>query len=403
MRVSGTPKKARKYNEAVSSNMSGRDTGSSLAGVSTSDISDLASRLRRCADGLREAGLDAVLVTPGPDLRYLTGYDAIAMERLTCLVVTADGPTSIVVPALEVLATEASPVGSLDIAIVAWEETQDPFALTASLIPGARNVAVDDHMWASKALALRDAMPQAHLVAAGPVIQELRMRKSAAEIEALQRAGRAIDAVHAQVPQFLRAGRTEREVGADIADAILAAGHDKVDFVIVASGPNGASPHHELSDRVIQSGETVVVDIGGTMPDGYCSDCTRMYAVGQPPAEVVAEIEALRMAQAAAVASVRPGVTCESVDAVARDYLAGAGLADFFIHRTGHGVGLETHEEPYIVAGNARQLEPGMAFSIEPGVYRAGAHGARIEDIVVCTEDGVLSCNQGPHELVIVE
>lgn len=371
--------------------------------MSTSDISDLAQRLRRCAQAAATAGLDAVLVTPGPDLRYLTGYDAVALERLTCLVVPADGDVRIVVPALEQLATEASPVGQLDVDIVAWEETEDPFALTASLIPGARSVAVDDHMWAAKALALRDALPQAHLTAAGHVIQDLRMRKSASEIEALQRAGRAIDEVHGMVPDFLRAGRTERQVGGDIADAILAVGHEVVDFVIVASGPNGASPHHELSDRVIEPGDTVVIDIGGSMPDGYCSDSTRMYAVGQPPAEVFQEIETLREAQAAAVASVRPGITCEAVDAVARDHLASAGLADFFIHRTGHGVGLETHEQPYIVQGNTLELQPGMAFSIEPGVYRAGSHGARIEDVVVCTDDGVLSFNNSPHELVVVE
>lgn len=228
------------------------------------------------------------------------------------------------------------------------------------------------------------------------------MRKSPAEVAALVRAGEAIDAVHAQVAGFLRPGRTEREVGADIADAILGVGHASVDFVIVASGPNGASPHHELSERVIQTGDTVVVDIGGTMPDGYCSDSTRMYSLGEPSAHARAEFEVLRLAQAAAVDCVRPGITCESVDQVARDYLAQADLAQFFIHRTGHGIGLETHEEPYIVAGNTRVLEPGMAFSVEPGVYRAGSHGARIEDIVVCTEDGVLRCNTRPHELVVV-
>jgi Xaa-Pro aminopeptidase len=158
-----------------------------------------------------------------------------------------------------------------------------------------------------------------------------------------------------------------------------------------------------LSDRVIEAGDTVVVDIGGTMPDGYCSDSTRMYSLGEPSPVVRAEFEALRLAQAAAVSAVRPGITCEALDAVARDYLAQAGLAEFFIHRTGHGIGLETHEEPYIIAGNSRTLEAGMAFSIEPGVYRAGSHGARIEDIVVCTQDGYVSCNNRPHELIMVD
>lgn len=349
------------------------------------------------------AGLDAVLVSPGPDLRYLTGYEAIPLERLTCLVVPGTGEPRIVVPGLEVPAAMASPVAALELEVVSWAETEDPFALTASLLPAAQRVAVDDHMWASKVLALRDAMPDAHQVAAGPVIQDLRMRKSPTEVQALLRAGEAIDAVHAQVAEFLRAGRTEREVGADIADAILAAGHATVDFVIVASGPNGASPHHELSDRVLETGDTVVVDIGGTMPDGYCSDSTRMYALGEPAQQVREEYEVLKAAQAAAVAAVRPGVTCEQIDAAARDHLHAAGLGDFFIHRTGHGIGLETHEEPYIIAGNTRPLEPGMAFSIEPGVYREGSHGARIEDIVVCGDDGAISANNRPHDLIVVD
>lgn len=370
---------------------------------STADLNDLKERLNRCVQAAGEAGLDAVLVSPGPDLRYLTGYDAIPLERLTCLVLSTSAPARVVVPGLEVAAALASPLAGLDVEIIEWAETDDPFALTASLLPTARKVAVDDHMWASKVLALRDAMPSAHQVAAGPVIQELRMRKTPAEIAALMAAGAAIDAVHAQVAGFLAPGRTEREVGADIADAIIAAGHATVDFVIVASGPNGASPHHELSDRVIGAGDTVVVDIGGTMPDGYCSDSTRMYSVGEPSAQAREECEILRLAQAAAVESVRPGMTCEAVDAVARDYLAAAGLAEFFIHRTGHGIGLETHEEPYIIAGNTRVLEPGMAFSVEPGVYRSGSHGARIEDIVICTEDGFVNCNNRPHELLVVD
>lgn len=371
--------------------------------MSNPDIADLRRRLARAVEATGSAGLDALLVTPGPDLRYLTGYDAIPLERLTCLLVPTDGEIRIIVPELELPAAQASPIGDLGIEVVTWQETDDPYALAADLLPGVVRVAVDDHMWAAKVLALREAMPAAMQTLAGLVIHELRMRKSPSEVESLVLAGRAIDEVHSQVPGLLRPGRTEREVGRDIADAIVTAGHTTVDFVIVASGPNGASPHHELSDRVLQAGDTVVVDIGGTMPDGYCSDSTRMYALGQPSSRALEECEILRLAQTAAVAAVRPGVTCESIDAVARDYLAQAGLAEYFIHRTGHGIGLETHEEPYIVTGNQRVLEPGMAFSIEPGVYRPGSHGARIEDIVVCTPDGVLRCNNRPHEMVIVE
>ena len=207
--------------------------------------------------------------------------------------------------------------------------------------------------------------------------------------------------MHVRVPGWLRAGRTEREVGADIAEAILAEGHATVDFVIVASGPNAASPHHEVSDRVLESGDAVVVDIGGAMPSGYRSDSTRTYAIGEPPAEFTAYYKVLYDAQEAACAAVRPGVTAESVDAAAREPITAAGYGEAFFHRTGHGIGLESHEDPYIVAGNDEVLEPGMAFSVEPGIY-PGPHGARIEDIVVCTADGYQRLNNTPRELLVV-
>ncbi|RZS80090.1 Xaa-Pro aminopeptidase [Motilibacter rhizosphaerae] len=366
------------------------------------DIAALRARLSAAAAAAGRASVDALLVSPGPDLRYLTGYDAIALERLTCLVLPADGDPRVVVPRLERPAALASPVGALGLEVVAWDETDDPYALVASLLPGAGSVAVDDRMWAVKALALQGALPQARQSAAGVVLRELRMRKDAAEVEALRRAGEAIDRVHARVPEWLRPGRTEREVGRDIADAILAEGHATVDFVIVASGPNGASPHHELSDRVVQDGDVVVVDIGGAMPDGYCSDSTRTYAVGGVPAEFGWAYDALQAAQEAACAAARPGVTCAEVDAAARRVLEDAGLGDRFVHRTGHGIGLETHEEPYIVAGNDLPLEPGMAFSVEPGIYDEGVGGARIEDIVVCTDDGAERLNRRPRELVVI-
>jgi len=365
-------------------------------------IADLADRLARAQAATPAQEVDALLVSPGPDLRYLTGYDAIPLERLTCLVLVADGDPKIVVPFLEKPAALASPIGELGIEILTWNETDDPYALVGSLLPTRGRAALDNHMWAEKVLRLRAAMPDVDQMLAGTVLRELRMRKTPDEVEALRRAGAAIDRVHAQVPQWLRAGRTEREVGKDIAEAILAEGHVSVDFVIVGSGPNGASPHHELSDRVIQAGEPVVVDIGGTMPDGYCSDETRTYSVGEPPAEFSAYYEVLLAAQIAACEHVRPGVTCESVDAAARAVIADAGYGDYFVHRTGHGIGLETHEEPYIVTGNTEVLEPGMAFSIEPGIYLPGQHGARIEDIVVCGESAGERVNLRPRELVVV-
>ena len=344
----------------------------------------------------------ALLVTPGPDLRYLTGYEALPLERLTCLVLPVAGDPVLLVPALERLAAEASPVGELGLSLQTWEETEDPYARVAGLISGEGSIGLDNHMWAEKVLALRGVMPGRHQVLGGGVLAPLRMRKTPAEVEALARAGAAIDAVHAAMGDWLRAGRTEAQVGADIADAILSAGHSTVDFVIVGSGPNGASPHHELSERVIQPGDPVVVDIGGTMPDGYCSDSTRMYCLGDPPSDFAEYYGALREAQWRAVQHVRPGVTCESVDAVARDYLTEAGWGERFIHRTGHGIGLETHEEPYIVAGNTLPMEEGFAFSVEPGVYLEGRHGARIEDIVVCGADGPVLMNNRPRSLVVL-
>jgi Xaa-Pro aminopeptidase len=348
-----------------------------------------AERLARVQEATAGYGLRAVLLTPGPDLRYVTGYDAIQMERLTCLVVPASADPFLVVPRLELPAAQASPAGRLGIEMVSWDETDDPFALVAARLPaGAGKVGVADRMWAVMSLRFRDALPGTEQVPAGNVLRQLRMRKSAAEIDALREAGAAIDRVHQVVPRLLRAGRTEREVGRDIAAEILAEGHSVVDFVIVASGPNGSSPHHEVSDRVIRDGDPVVVDIGGTMPSGYCSDETRTYSVGEPPVRFRDYYEVLREAQQAACDAVRPGVTPEAVDAAARDLIAKAGYGEYFIHRTGHGIGLETHEDPYIVEGNTEPLRPGMAFSIEPGIYLPGEHGARIEDIVVCTEDG---------------
>jgi Xaa-Pro aminopeptidase len=367
----------------------------------TSDELFPANRPGLVRDAVRSAGLDAVLLSPGPDLRYVTGYDANQLERLTCLAVPADGDPALYVPRLELPAAQASPAGSLGLEIIPWEETADPFRLVAGRLGNVAAVGLSDRMWALFVLRFRDVLPSARLALASSALRPLRIRKTAAEVEALQEAGAAIDRVHARVPGWLRAGRTEREVGADIAEAIRAEGHATVDFVIVASGPNAASPHHEVSDRVLEPGDAVVVDIGGMMPSGYCSDSTRTYAIGEPPAEFTAYYKVLQDAQEAACAAVRPGVTAESVDAAAREPITEAGYGEAFFHRTGHGIGLEVHEDPYIVAGNGEVLEPGMAFSVEPGIY-PGPHGARIEDIVVCTADGYRRLNNTPRDLIVV-
>ncbi|RGC66626.1 Xaa-Pro dipeptidase [Micromonospora sp. MW-13] len=361
-----------------------------------------ADRLAAAQRATAAAGLDALLLTPGSDLRYLTGYDAPAGERLTCLVLPARGEPTLIVPTLERPAAEASPAPATGVRIVDHPDGADPYPLVTAALDGpVAAVGLADRMWAEQVLALRALLPAAAQRLAGEVLRELRIRKSPAEVAALAEAGAAIDAVHSRMGQWLRPGRTEAEVAGDIAAAIGAAGHVTVDFVIVAAGPNGASPHHGTSDRPIGAGEPVVVDIGGTMPSGYRSDCTRTYvAGGPPPAEFTDYYAVLHAAQAAAVAAVRPGVTAEAVDAAARDLITAAGYGPAFLHRTGHGIGLDGHEDPYVVAGNPRPLEPGMAFSVEPGIYLAGRHGARIEDIVVCTTDGVTRLNTTPTELI---
>ena len=356
------------------------------------------NRWRRAQDLAASEGIDALLVTPGADLRYLTGYAALPLERLTCLVLPSSGDPTLIVPAIEASAAKASGV---DIALATWGELDDPFALVSDLVGDAATIGLDDHMWASRVFALKAVLPRARQVLAGPLVQQLRIRKAPVEITALREAGQAIDRVHARMGEWIRPGRTEREVGADIARAIIDEGHETVDFVIVGSGPNGASPHHELSDRVIQEGDPVVIDIGGTNHAGYCSDSTRNYLAGGTVPSAYAEFyDVLQSAQQAQLEHAGPGVTAEALDAVGRTIIAEAGFGERFIHRTGHGIGQETHEEPYIVEGSALVLEEGMAFSIEPGIYLEGQFGARIEDIVVCTADGVEVLNNQPRELI---
>ena len=366
----------------------------------------LADRIRRAGDVAAEHDVELLLVTPGTDLRYLLDADGASHERLTCLVLPATGhraPPALVVPRLEAPGWAHLPLDALGVEVVTWNDGEDPYLLVSDLAGGPTRVAVADTMPAAHVFGLRDALPEAAQTLAGPVLGELRARKDAAEVAQLRAAGAAIDRVHARMGEFLAEGRTEAQVGADIAAAIVEEGHAGAAFVIVGSGPNGAIPHHDVSDRVIERGDVVVVDIGGPLSTGYHSDCTRTYAVGADPAPAVREAyAALQDAQERAVAAVRPGVPAEQVDAAARKRLADAGLADRFLHRTGHGIGLDVHEDPYIVGGNPLLLEAGMAFSIEPGVYLDGVWGARIEDIVVVTDDGCERLNTRPRDLVVL-
>ncbi len=364
---------------------------------------DLASRIERVQSALADAGIEGLLISPGSDLRYLTGYDAKPLERLTALVLPQHGDPVLVVPVLELPEAQRSPAAMAGIEVATHAETDDAYAVAMRPLGGASRVAVDDHMWASRVFALQQAHPGVQWQAAGRLLSDLRMRKGSDEVESLRRAGQAIDRVHQRMDEMLKVGRSERAAAVAIAEAIVAEGHVTADFVIVGSGPNGASPHHSVSDRVVQAGDTVVIDIGGSTQDGYCSDCTRTYAVGQEPGDDVVEYyDILREAQRAQCDYARPGVTAESVDRVGRTAITEAGFGDYFVHRTGHGIGLETHEEPYIVDGNDLVLEPGMAFSIEPGIYLPGRHGARIEDIVVTTDDGVERLNTTTRALTVL-
>ena len=359
-------------------------------------------RIAAATAATAKAGLTGLVITPGYDLRYLLGSRAQTFERLTALVLPVSGDPTVVVPRLELASLKQSAVTDLGLAVRDWVDGDDPYQLVTEAIGGApAATAVTDSMPALHLLPLTDVLGVLPVLATG-VLRGLRMVKDAAEIDALRKAGAAIDRVHARVPEFLIPGRTEADVAADIAEAIVAEGHSEVAFVIVGSGPHGADPHHEYSDREIRVGDIVVVDIGGSYEPGYNSDSTRTYSIGEPSAKVAQQYSLLQQAQRAAVEAVRPGVTAEQVDAAARGVLAEVGLAEYFVHRTGHGIGLSVHEEPYIVAGNDLPLQAGMAFSVEPGIYFPGRWGARIEDIVVVAEDGAQSVNNRPHELIVV-
>ncbi|MEX0705873.1 MAG: Xaa-Pro peptidase family protein [Nitriliruptoraceae bacterium] len=360
-------------------------------------------RLDRTVEALRAQGLTGLLVGPSADLRWLVGYEALPLERLTLLAVPADGEPFLLVPRLEQARAQACGAGDL-VELVAWSETEDPVAIVSRRLgagDGPRRFAVQDRMWSMFTLRLQAALDDASWVPGSTIMRDLRIRKQPEEIEALRAAGQAIDAVHAQMPDLLRPGRTERDVGRDVAERILDE-HDVVNFVIIGSGPNGASPHHETGDRVLERGDAVVVDIGGAR-GGYCSDSTRNYVLGPATKEYQHLHDVLQRAHRAAVEAVCPGVAAASIDRAARKVIIDAGMGERFIHRTGHGIGLEEHEEPWIVEGNEEPVEAGMAFSVEPGIYVEGRFGARIEDIVVVTDVGVDLLNRRPRDLIVCD
>ncbi|MCC6617430.1 MAG: aminopeptidase P family protein [Chloroflexi bacterium] len=369
----------------------------------TSSVSTHRERLRRAAASAGDRGIDALLITPSEDYAYLLGYRAPAMERLTCLVVPADGQPALVLPRLEEpLARHELDGLDADLEIHAWDETDDPVQLVRRLVGGVRRVGLQDQMWARFALRLRAALDPAEMVTAGPTMSGLRQVKDADEIERLRAAATAADEAMTAITSEPLIGRVESDVSRHIRDLLIAAGHDDAGFAIVASGPNSASPHHTAGSRVIGAGDAIVIDIGGTR-DGYASDTSRTAFAGEPPADFLALYEVLQRAQRAACDAVRPGISGAELDAVARDIITDAGYGDAFLHRTGHGIGRETHEEPYIVASNAEPLVVGNAFSVEPGIYIRDRWGARIEDIVICTADGGERLNTNPTDLYLVQ
>jgi Xaa-Pro aminopeptidase len=359
---------------------------------------DHAGRLARASDRTSAIGLAALLVTPSADLVYLTGYDPPPLERLTALIVRPGSDPTLLVPELERPRAEASPAGSL-VEIVTWPDGDSPYEQVRQVIGGTNGtVAAEDRMWASHLMALQQSLPGVSFVPASKALVTLRSHKDDGEIALLSRAARGADEAFRRLTREPLEGRTERDVAHSLTGHLMDAGHDSVGFTIVASGPNGASPHHEAGDRSVRMGEAVVLDFGGRV-GGYCSDISRTVSAGEPPREVQEIHEIVRRAQEAAFDAVAPGIPAQEVDRAARKVIAEAGYEWAFVHRTGHGIGLEEHEHPYLVEGNDKRLEVGNCFSIEPGIYLEGRFGVRIEDIVAITEDGAVRLNHAPREL----
>jgi Xaa-Pro aminopeptidase len=364
-------------------------------------------RMERVRAAMAAQGVDVLLLSVGPDLPWLAGYEAMPLERLTMLVVPRSGDATMVVPQLEAPRVVERP-GVFGLR--PWTEVEDPIGIVADLVGPAGTVAVGDRTWSRFLLDLQTAVGSTtRWQRAAPLVGPLRARKDPHEVAALRDAAEAADRVAAQLQggEIPLIGRTEAEVSAEIGRRLVDEGHQRVNFAIVGTGANAASPHHDAGPTVIEVGDVLLCDFGGTWPTesgaGYCSDITRCVAVGPPRAEIAEAYAVLQAAQAASVASARVGVSCEDVDAAARGPIAAAGYGDRFIHRTGHGIGVEEHEDPYIVTGNRAPLEPGHAFSVEPGIYTPGEWGLRIEDIVVATEAGPLALNRADHDLVVVE
>lgn len=351
------------------------------------------SRFERAAASLSAAGLDALLLTPGSDLFYLSGFEHThAGERLLALVLRRDGSVDWIAPAMNVAQVEEHLLPGQRLR--PWKDAEGYLPALRETLGTAQRIAFDDEARSGFLLDLLSSAPNAHTQKASSVTRTLRLRKDAAELERMLSAGRTVDETIPEAVALCVPGRREVEIEEELRAALgRRAPESSVAFTIIASGPNSALPHHETGVRKLRAGDIVVLDFG-TRLEGYHSDITVTCSVGEPADGEVRKIyRTVWEAQQKALQAIRPGVPCEAVDRAAREHITAAGYGEFFLHRTGHGLGLQVHEPPYIVGGNAELLEEGMVFSIEPGIYLRDRFGVRLEVIASVTQDGVRLIN----------
>jgi Xaa-Pro dipeptidase len=365
------------------------------------------SRFDKLQASLRASGLDAVILNPGPTLTHLTGLHFHLMERPVVLLLAKDQAPAIVLPELEL-----QKVSSLPYELQVFAYTENPSEWGDAFRKATQALGLDGKRIGVEPRQLRllefryvkDGAPEADYPDASDVLSGLRLRKDKSEVEAMRRAVKiAQDALEATIP-LIKIGMTEKELAAELVTQLLRQGSEpELPFApIVSGGPNAANPHASPSDRKLQVGDLLVVDWGATY-DSYISDLTRTFAVGEVDDEYKKIHEIVQEANAAGRAAGKPGVPCANVDKAARDVIEKAGYGVYFTHRTGHGIGMEGHEEPYMRADNMQLLEPGMAFTVEPGIYLPNRNGVRIEDNVVITETGAEVLSDMPREIRTVE
>ena len=363
------------------------------------------SRLARLRTYMTAHHIDVAVFVPGSNLRYLSGIGFSTKLRLACLIVPLEGTPAIVLPTME--APRAQSQAQFPLTVYGWDDDAGPAhaVATAFATLGIRGgtIAVEHVvMRVFELRAIEAALPAATIVNADPLIAQLRMHKTADELAAMQRAITVAETSLAQAIAAIRPGMNELQVAELWEKAIRAAGSVPSFDLAVGAGPNGASPHHTNGTRLLQAGDLVVID-GGAIVDGYVSDITRTIAVGTPSPRAKLVYDTVLAANVAGrAAAALPGATGDSVDRAARAVIVAAGFGDAFIHRTGHGLGIDIHEPPFMVGGDMNQINPGMTFTVEPGIYLPGEFGVRIEDMLVRTADGATTMTSFPRELQIV-